>query len=298
VLRGLTLTINPNESVALVGESGCGKSTFVNLMMRFYDPDHGKILLDGVDIKDYNLHDLRKAVSLVMQEPSIFNYAIADNVLYGKLDAKNSEVIQATTIANCNEFIEKGQLDVIDDSPTGLISGMTQNKQTLIELMGETKYNEDLEVLKKLEEIEVNKGSFITIEGDIDTRKERGVANYNDAQLNKGFEIQCGIKGGKLSGGQKQRVAIARTLISEPKVLLLDEATSALDETSQAKVQQAIESSMKNRTTIIIAHRMTTIEKCDKVFLLEEGRVRESGNFSDLLNSGGAFSKLAAAKKE
>lgn len=292
------MTINPNESVALVGESGCGKSTFVNLMMRFYDPDHGKILLDGVDIKDYNLHDLRKAVSLVMQEPSIFNYAIADNVLYGKLDAKNSEVIQATTIANCNEFIEKGQLDVIDDSPTGLISGMTQNKQTLIELMGETKYNEDLEVLKKLEEIEVNKGSFITIEGDIDTRKERGVANYNDAQLNKGFEIQCGIKGGKLSGGQKQRVAIARTLISEPKVLLLDEATSALDETSQAKVQQAIESSMKNRTTIIIAHRMTTIEKCDKVFLLEEGRVRESGNFSDLLNSGGAFSKLAAAKKE
>jgi len=292
------LTINPNESVALVGESGCGKSTFVNLMMRFYDPDHGKILLDGVDIKDYNLHDLRKAVSLVMQEPSIFNYAIADNVLYGNLDAKNSEIIQATTIANCNEFIEKGQLDVIDDSPTGLISGMTQNKQTLIELMGETKYNEDLEVLKKLEEIEVNKGSFITIEGDVDTRKERGVANYNDAQLNKGFEIQCGIKGGKLSGGQKQRVAIARTLISEPKVLLLDEATSALDETSQAKVQQAIESSMKNRTTIIIAHRMTTIEKCDKVFLLEEGRVRESGNFSDLLNSGGAFSKLAAAKKE
>lgn len=292
------MTINPNESVALVGESGCGKSTFVNLMMRFYDPDHGKILLDGVDIKEYNLHDLRKAVSLVMQEPSIFNYAIADNVLYGKLDAKNSEIVQATTIANCNEFIEKGQLDVIDDSPTGLISGMTLNKQTLIELMGETKYNEDLEVLKKLEEIEVNKGSFITIEGDIDTRKERGVANYNDAQLNKGFEIQCGIKGGKLSGGQKQRVAIARTLISEPKVLLLDEATSALDETSQAKVQQAIESSMKNRTTIIIAHRMTTIEKCDKVFLLEEGRVRESGNFSDLLNSGGAFSKLAAAKKE
>lgn len=183
------MTINPNESVALVGESGCGKSTFVNLMMRFYDPDHGKILLDGVDIKDYNLHDLRKAVSLVMQEPSIFNYAIADNVLYGNLDAKNSEIIAATTIANCNEFIEKGQLDALDETPTGLIMEMTQNKQTLIELMGETKYNEDLEVLKKLEEIEVQKGKFITIEGDIDTRKERGVANYNDAQLNKGFEI-------------------------------------------------------------------------------------------------------------
>lgn len=136
------------------------------------------------------------------------------------------------------------------------------------------------------------------MDGDIDTRAARGVSGWNEVQLNKGFEIQCGIKGGKLSGGQKQRVAIARTLIGEPKVLLLDEATSALDETSQAKVQQAIESAMQKRTTIIIAHRMTTIEKCDKVFLLEEGRVRESGNFNDLLNSGGAFSKLAAAKKE
>lgn len=116
--------------------------------------------------------------------------------------------------------------------------------------------------------------------------------------MSEGFGIQCGIKGGKLSGGQKQRVAIARTIISEPKVLLLDEATSALDETSQARVQDAIENAKKDRTTIIIAHRMTTIERCDKVFLLEEGKVRESGNFNELLNSGGAFSKLAAAKKE
>lgn len=136
------------------------------------------------------------------------------------------------------------------------------------------------------------------MDGDIDTRAKRGISGYNDVALSKGFEINCGIKGGKLSGGQKQRVAIARTLIGQPKVLLLDEATSALDETSQAKVQQAIEQAMQKRTTIIIAHRMTTIEKCDKVFLLEEGQVRESGSFNDLLNSGGAFSKLAAAKKE
>jgi ABC-type multidrug transport system fused ATPase/permease subunit len=88
----LNLVINPGESVALVGESGCGKSTFVNLMMRFYDPDFGEILLDGVNIKDYNLHELRKAVSLVMQEPIIFNYSILENMLYGKLDAKNSEI--------------------------------------------------------------------------------------------------------------------------------------------------------------------------------------------------------------
>lgn len=111
VLKGLTLTINPNESVALVGESGCGKSTFVNLMMRFYDPDFGTVYLDGVDIKQYNLHDLRKAMSLVMQEPNIFNYSIKENILYGKIDAKNSEILHASTIANCNEFIEKGQLD-------------------------------------------------------------------------------------------------------------------------------------------------------------------------------------------
>lgn len=96
VLKGLTLTIEPNESVALVGESGCGKSTFVNLMMRFYDPNFGQIFLDGVNIQEYNLHDLRKAISLVMQEPSIFNYSIKENVLYGKLDAKNSEILQAT----------------------------------------------------------------------------------------------------------------------------------------------------------------------------------------------------------
>jgi len=260
VLRGLTLTINPNESVALVGESGCGKSTFVNLMMRFYDPDHGKILLDGVDIKEYNLHDLRKAVSLVMQEPSIFNYAIVDNILYGKLDATNQEIYNAATIANCNEFIDKGHLDALDDTPTGLISEMVNNKQAMIEALGAEKYDADLDVLKKLEEVEIKKGTFITMDGDIDTRKVRNIPGYNDLKLNNGYEIQCGIKGGKLSGGQKQRVAIARTLIGEPKVLLLDEATSALDETSQAKVQQAIESAMQRRTTIIIAHRMTTIK--------------------------------------
>lgn len=230
------MIINPNESVALVGESGCGKSTFVNLMMRFYDPDFGTVLLDDVDIKEYNLHDLRKAVSLVMQEPSIFNYSIKDNVLYGKLDARNSEILKATTIANCNEFIEKGQLDKVDESPSGLILEMQNNKQSMIEILGNRKYNESLEALKKLEELDVKKGKFMTVEGDIDNREKRGVENWNDESLSKGFEILCGIKGGKLSGGQKQRVAIARTLISEPKVLLLDEATSALDETSQAKV--------------------------------------------------------------
>ena len=114
VLRGLNVTVNPNESVALVGESGCGKSTFVNLLMRFYDPDAGTILLDDVDIKTINLHSLRKAISLVMQEPIIFNYTILENVLYGKTDATNDEVFNACDIANANEFIEKGDFNQID----------------------------------------------------------------------------------------------------------------------------------------------------------------------------------------
>lgn len=183
-------------------------------MMRFYDPDYGKILLDGVDIKEYNLHDLRKAVSLVMQEPSIFNYSIKDNVLYGKGDARNSEIVTCTNIANCNEFIEKGQLDVFDDSPAGLVKAMEKNKQAISSIVGEKQWKEDLDKLKKLEEIEANKGEFTTVDGDIDLRAKNKVPNWNDVQLNKGFDIQCGIKGGKLSGGQKQRVAIARTLIS------------------------------------------------------------------------------------
>lgn len=102
----MNLVINPGESVALVGESGCGKSTFVNLLMRFYDVDFGEIFLDGINIKDIKLHELRNAISLVMQEPIIFNYSILENVLYGKLDATNSEVLDASTVANCTEFIE------------------------------------------------------------------------------------------------------------------------------------------------------------------------------------------------
>jgi ABC-type multidrug transport system fused ATPase/permease subunit len=109
VLRGLNLKINPQESCALVGESGCGKSTFINLVMRFYDPAHGKITLDGTDITTINLHDLRTAVSLVMQEPNIFNYNVMENILYGKLDATNSQILAAAELSNCVEFIDKKQ---------------------------------------------------------------------------------------------------------------------------------------------------------------------------------------------
>lgn len=160
-------------------------------------------------------------------------------------------------------------------------------------MIGQKKFDEEVGVLKLLVAQAEKKGEFVAAEGDIDTRAE----SLKKPVLVKGFATQCGIKGGKLSGGQKQRVAIARTLIGEPRVLLLDEATSALDETSQKKVQGAIEAAMQNRTTVIIAHRMSTIEKCAKIFLLEEGKVKEEGNYSDLKNSGGAFSKMAATKQ-
>merc|ERR1712222_129867 len=130
-------------------------------------------------------------------------------------------------------------------TPASLLLAMDANKRELMDAMGEKKFQENYKTLKKMQKYEENKGEFKAVEGDVDTREQNGIPNWNDAALHKGFDIQCGLKGGKLSGGQKQRVAIARTLISEPKVLLLDEATSALDETSQAKVQQAIESAMQ-----------------------------------------------------
>lgn len=126
----------------------------------------------------------------------------------------------------------------------------------------------------------------------MDTRPD----SLKDQQLSQGFQTQCGIKGGKLSGGQKQRVAIARTIIREPRVLLLDEATSALDEDSQNKVQSALDAAMKGRTTIIIAHRLTTIEKCDKIFVLESGKVAEEGGFNELKQKGGYLTNIASKK--
>lgn len=135
-----------------------------------------------------------------------------------------------------------------------------------------------------------NKGEFVAVIGDVDDRD----SSLKTQRLHDGFNTMCGLKGNKLSGGQKQRVAIARTIIRQPKILLLDEATSALDEDSQKKVQGALENAMSGRTTIIIAHRMSTIEKCDKIFVLESGKVIEEGGFEELKNKdGGFFSNLA-----
>lgn len=196
----MNITINPQESVALVGESGCGKSTFVNLLMRFYDPDQGAIYLDGVDIKTLNLHDLRTAISLVMQEPIIFNYSVLENILYGKEDATNSEVLHAATISNCIEFIDRpnDKPEDTDNSAQALIQLYDANKVAIVELISQAKYDEEMDVLKKCEEQEKKQGKFQVISGSIDKR----AASLNDIELSDGFsQTQCGLKGGKLSGG-------------------------------------------------------------------------------------------------
>eukprot|EP00355_Strombidium_rassoulzadegani_P005981 CAMPEP_0168618914 /NCGR_PEP_ID=MMETSP0449_2-20121227/6324_1 /TAXON_ID=1082188 /ORGANISM="Strombidium rassoulzadegani, Strain ras09" /LENGTH=263 /DNA_ID=CAMNT_0008659817 /DNA_START=117 /DNA_END=908 /DNA_ORIENTATION=+ len=257
----------------------------MNLLMRFYDVDDGEILLDGVNITNYNLHDLRKAISLVMQEPIIFNYTIFENILYGKIDATNSEIREASQIANCDEFILNNQIKELDDSAQALIKLMEENKDALTNMITQAKYDEEMEVLKKCKDQEEKKGNFRTQEGDVDSRPD----SLKDGDLSKGFYINCGIKGGKLSGGQKQRVAIARTIIRKPKVLVLDEATSALDETNQKLVQEALDKAMEGRTTIIIAHRMSTIQNCNKIFVLEDGKVKEEGNFEELRQGDGYF---------
>jgi len=171
VLRGLNITINPSEQVALVGESGCGKSTFVNLMMRFYDVDSGTIFLDDIDIRKINLHDLRKAVSLVMQEPIIFNYTILENILYGKTEAFNTEVLKAAELANAMEFIEKNDTFTFDESATSLKNEMIKNKIALVDMIGVEKYDEELAILGKMEEQEKKRGEFHTQYGDVDKRE-------------------------------------------------------------------------------------------------------------------------------
>ena len=208
ILRGVSFTIQPGQTVALVGQSGCGKSTCIQLMERFYDVNRGEILLDGVNIKELNLGYYRRNISLVAQEPVLFNTTIRRNITYGAEDASEADIKAAATDANAIEFIER-------------------------------------------------------MEGS----------------SNKGFDTSVGSKGSQLSGGQKQRVAIARAIIKKPKVLLLDEATSALDKESEALVQQALDRVMVNQTSVVIAHRISTIENVDCIYVLKEGKLVEQGKF-------------------
>ncbi|KAF5184503.1 Abc transporter b family member [Thalictrum thalictroides] len=213
-------TVRNSDTIALIGESGCGKSTVISLLQRFYDLDSGQILLDGTDIRKFQLKLLRKQMGLVSQEPILFNETIRANIAYGKEGATEAEILGAAEAANAHKFI----------------SGMQQGYDTLV--------------------------------------GERGV---------------------QLSGGQKQRVAIARAILKCPKILLLDEATSALDSESERVVQDALNNIMVNRTTIVVAHRLSTIKGADSIAVLKNGAIIEKGRHADLLNiKDGVYSSLLA----
>ena len=217
ILKNINLTASPGEIVALVGSSGAGKTTLVDLIPRFYDPDSGSIYLDGKDIKGFFLASLRQQIGIVPQETILFGGTIRDNIAYGNLAASEEEIIAAAKAANAHLFV------------TGFKDG------------------------------------YSTIVG------ERGVG---------------------LSGGQKQRIAIARALLKDPRILILDEATSALDAESEALVQEALERLMKDRTTFVIAHRLTTILNADKIVVLSRGTIVEQGTHAELIDRKGIYYNL------
>uniref|UniRef100_A0A914DR54 Uncharacterized protein n=1 Tax=Acrobeloides nanus TaxID=290746 RepID=A0A914DR54_9BILA len=214
ILNGVSFNIEPGQKLALVGSSGCGKSTIISLLLRFYDPDSGSIFLDGQDLKSFNVRSLRDAIGIVSQEPVLFDGTLEENVLLGNEKASRDDVIEVLKQANAYEFIKK---------------------------------------------------------------------------LPEGLKTRVGERGVQLSGGQKQRIAIARALIKNPKILLLDEATSALDTESEALVQRALEKAQEGRTTITVAHRLSTIRDVDKILVFRQGEVIESGTHEELMNAHGVF---------
>jgi len=217
ILNNLDLDIERGKTVALVGSSGCGKSTCIQLVQRFYDPDSGLVTLDGKDLKDINVGWLRDHIGIVGQEPVLFDCSIKENICYAKADASDEEIIRACKEANAFDFIEK---------------------------------------------------------------------------LPKKLDTLVGEGGAQLSGGQKQRIAIARALIRNPKLLLLDEATSALDTQSEAVVQAALDKINTGRTTIVIAHRLSTVRNADMIVAFEDGKVKEKGTHEDLMEMKGLYFSL------
>ncbi|XP_027754516.1 multidrug resistance protein 1 isoform X1 [Empidonax traillii] len=217
ILKGLNLKISSGQTVALVGSSGCGKSTTVQLIQRFYDPQEGMVTIDGQDIKTLNVRYLREIIGVVNQEPVLFATTIAENIRYGREDVTMEEIEKATKEANAYDFIMK---------------------------------------------------------------------------LPNKFETVVGERGAQLSGGQKQRVAIARALVRNPKILLLDEATSALDTESESVVQAALDKAREGRTTVVVAHRLSTVRNADHIAVFEGGVVAEQGNHVKLIERKGIYYKL------
>ena len=243
ILKDVSFTVYPGQQAALVGYSGSGKSTIIQLLTRFYDVEDGKgeILIDDINIKKYNLYELRKKIGLVSQEPILFKRSVLENVRYGNLKATDEECIEAARQANIMKFFTKERMNqILDVSNKKDVGGYKRKEET------------------KKEE----------------TKKEGETENG---------ENKVGTKEDPVSGGEKQRLAIARAFLKDPTILLLDEATSALDKDSEKLVQASLDKLAANRTSISIAHRLSTIEGCDQIFVLENGRLVEQGNHEQLM---------------
>ena len=221
VLRNVNLNIGAGEMIGLVGHSGSGKSSLVNLICRFYDVTEGGIRVDGVDIRSYSLTSFRRHIGLVLQEPFLFFGTIAENIAYGKPEATREEIVAAARAARAHEFI---------------------------------------------------------------------------LRLPQGYDSLVGERGQALSGGERQRISIARALLIDPRILILDEATSSVDTTTEMEIQEALDNLIKGRTTIAIAHRLSTLRKADRLVVLDRGQIVEVGNHDDLLARGGAYHELYQAQ--
>jgi ATP-binding cassette subfamily B protein len=223
VIRQLNLDIQPGQMIGLVGHSGSGKSTLVNLICRFHDVTEGRILVDGVDIRELRLAEYRSHIGLVLQEPFLFFGTIADNIAYGKPGASREDIIAAARAAHAHEFI---------------------------------------------------------------------------LRLPQGYDSLVGERGQGLSGGERQRISIARALLINPQILILDEATSSVDTETEQEIQRALDNLVRGRTTIAIAHRLSTLRQADRLVVLEKGQVVEQGQHDELLSRQGAYWRLHEAQQQ